>query len=64
LVPYRVSRWFIFKPKCHFGRFWRALEQKMLVCFWSFGKFYGNSVYISPFWYSVSRKIWQPFSLT
>jgi hypothetical protein len=31
----RVARWFIFKPKyvSQFGKFWRALECKMLVYF-------------------------------
>jgi hypothetical protein len=31
----RVARWFMFKPKilCNFGKFWTALEWKMLVHF-------------------------------
>jgi hypothetical protein len=52
------------------GKFWRALQWKMLVYFmdiWSilymfrtFGMFCGNLVYFSPFWHSVQRKIRQP----
>jgi hypothetical protein len=26
-----------------------------------FGIFYGYLVYVSPFWYAVPRKIWQPW---
>jgi hypothetical protein len=53
----------------------RALRRKMSVHFLHirnilrpFGIFYGrlvisgNLVYFSPFWYIVSRKIWQPWS--
>jgi hypothetical protein len=29
---------------------------------WPFGIFCGHSVYLSPFWYFVPRKIWQPWS--
>jgi hypothetical protein len=30
----RVARWFVFKPKIpNLGKFWRALEWKMLVYF-------------------------------
>jgi hypothetical protein len=54
------------------GKFLRALYWKMLIFLWSFGIFYrhlgyfmaiwwccGNLVYFPPFWYVVSRKIWQ-----
>jgi hypothetical protein len=47
------------------GKFWKALEWKMLVYFmvmWnilrSFGIFCGHLV--TSFWCIVSRKIWQP----
>jgi hypothetical protein len=58
------------------GKFWRALEWKMLVCFmniWNIlrtlGIFYDlyistfcfHLVCFSPFWYTVARKIWQPW---
>jgi hypothetical protein len=59
------------------GKFWRALELKMLVyfilvflcpfgiCYWYFVYFLViccNFVYFHPFWYIMSRKIWQPCS--
>jgi hypothetical protein len=55
------------------GKFWRALEWKMLVKFmviWNilqsfYGHlvmFCGNLVYPSPFWYFGPRKIWQPWT--
>jgi hypothetical protein len=58
------------------GRFWSALQCKMLVnskAFWSIllplGKAYGHlvhsvviSVYFYKFWYVVPMKIWQPCS--
>jgi hypothetical protein len=35
---YRVARWYILKRKIPFlGKFWRALEWKMLVYFMKFG---------------------------
>jgi hypothetical protein len=48
------------------GKFWRALEWKMLVYFmaiWYILWPFGNVVlmwHFPPFWYFVSRKIWQP----
>jgi hypothetical protein len=48
------------------GKFWWALEWKMLVfcmVIWNILWPFGNLVVIrtfSPFWYIVSRKIWQP----
>jgi hypothetical protein len=56
------------------GKFWRALEWRMLACFWPFGTFYGHLVYFMAFgnlvviWYIFPRfgilcqKIWQPCS--
>jgi hypothetical protein len=56
------------------GKFWWVWQWKMLVYFtdiWSIfrplGVFYGHLVYfviwyISPLWYIVPRKIWQPWS--
>jgi hypothetical protein len=59
------------KPKIPIWvKFCKALEWRMLVCFEPFGIFYGHLVYFManwlfwyispPFWYIVSRKIWQP----
>jgi hypothetical protein len=72
----RVARWFIFIPKNpDLGRFWRALEWKMLVYFmtiWNilrpFVIIYGrlvnivccHLVYFSSFGIFEPRKIWQP----
>jgi hypothetical protein len=59
------------------GKFWRNLQWKMLVYFmaiwsiirtfgipilWLFGRFYGSLLNFFPFWYVVSRKIWQPWA--
>jgi hypothetical protein len=33
----------------------------MLVSIWPFGLFHGLLVYFNPFWYLVSRLIWQPW---
>jgi hypothetical protein len=32
-APTKVARWYIFKPKSQSGKFWRALELKMLAYF-------------------------------
>jgi hypothetical protein len=58
------------------GRFWRALQWKMLMYFMAYWSIEGPFVilcgqllnfvaiwYIFPFWYVVRRKIWQPWSL-
>jgi hypothetical protein len=37
------------------------LSYDHLVFLWPFGILYGDLVYISPFWYFVPRKIWQPW---
>jgi hypothetical protein len=57
------------------GKFWRALEWKkvgiffgyfeyitygLLVHFWPFGNLVTIWYLFPPFWYIVSRKIWQP----
>jgi hypothetical protein len=65
LLKQGVARWYIFKRKIPIlGKFWRALEGKILKYYMSLGMFYGHLVYLmvcfSPFWYIVSRKIWQP----
>jgi hypothetical protein len=72
----RVARWFIFIPiNPNLGKFWRALEIKILVCFmknwkslrplhrynlWLFGIIFGHLVYFSRFGKFWPRKIWQP----
>jgi hypothetical protein len=49
------------------SNFWRVLQWKIVyfMDIWSilqpFGICCGNSVYFSPFWYVVPRKIWQPW---
>jgi hypothetical protein len=53
------------------GKLRKALEWKMLVYFMVVLEHFtavcynlwplGNLVYFSPFWHSVSRKIWQPW---
>jgi hypothetical protein len=51
------------------GIVWRTLKWKMLlyyICihlsyFMPFCILYGHLIYISPFWYVVPRKIWQPW---
>jgi hypothetical protein len=58
----RVARWFVFKPKnSNLGKFWSALERKMLVYFvviWNirlFGKFYGHFGIVVVIWYIFPR---------
>jgi hypothetical protein len=60
----------------NFGKFWRALEWKMLIYFMTiksilrpFGiimavwySLWSFGIYSPRFWYIVSRKIWQPCS--
>jgi hypothetical protein len=56
--------------KYHFGLILEGLLMVYFMSIWNillqFGIFYGNLVifgnlvYFSPFWYIVSRKIWQP----
>jgi hypothetical protein len=73
----RAARWYIFKPKIQlWGKFWRALERKMLVyILCSFEVYLDHLVYFmviwlicgylvcfSPFWYIMFRKFWQPRS--
>jgi hypothetical protein len=78
LVVNRVARWCIFKPKNpKLGKFCRVSEWKMLVyslfiCnmyftviwynLWPFGNVMVHWYIFSPFWYIVSRKIWQHWS--
>jgi hypothetical protein len=58
----------ILKPKIPtLGKFWRALKGKggyilrpFGIYVRPFGILYGHLVYFLPFWYIVSRKIWQP----
>jgi hypothetical protein len=74
-VCLRVARWYIFKPKIpfrvNFGGPWNAKVWYNLL---TFGIYYGHLVYVmiirkfsgylvyfSPFWYIVSRNIWQPW---
>jgi hypothetical protein len=56
--------WFENIPSGKLGKFWKALQWKMLLYFmairyilWPFGIFFGNLVYVTPFWYIVPRKI-------
>jgi hypothetical protein len=49
------------------GKFWRDLQRNIWYILWTFGLFYGHlihfvviSVYFSPFWFVVPRKLWQP----
>jgi hypothetical protein len=58
----RVARWHAFKPKIpNSGKFWRALQWKMLIYFtafwyilWPFGLFYGFWVNFVVIWYIFS----------
>jgi hypothetical protein len=44
------------------GKFYGHLVYFMAIgpILWLFGIFYGYLVHFFPFWYDVSRKIWQP----
>jgi hypothetical protein len=43
------------------GKFWRVFERLVYsMATWYILRAFGNSVYFLPFWYIVSRKIWQP----
>jgi hypothetical protein len=51
-VESRVARWLIFKPKnSSLGKFWRALDLKMLIYFVYFGIFYDHWVLFVFIWY-------------
>jgi hypothetical protein len=43
------------------GRCWNILRPFDIRTIWAFGIFCGHLVYLSPFWYVVLRKIWQPW---
>jgi hypothetical protein len=64
----RVARWYIFKPK---SPIWvnvgGSCNRTRWCILWLFGLFYNYLVdfrvswaHFPPFWYAVSRKIWQP----
>jgi hypothetical protein len=75
LVSNRVARLYICRPKIQTlvhllgpwsGSFWQILWplgilQAVWHILWSFCRFCGHLLYIFPFWYVVTRKIWQPW---
>jgi hypothetical protein len=48
----------------YFMNIWSILQPFDTGILWTFGIFCGNLVLISPFWFIVPRKIWQPWSST
>jgi hypothetical protein len=46
------------------GIFYGHLVYFTVFCciLWTFGKVRGNLIYFFPFWYFVTRKIWQPWA--
>jgi hypothetical protein len=65
-VVLRVARWYILKPNIliwvNFGEPLNGIFYGHLVYFLANWEFSSNLVYFPPFWYIVSRKIWQPRS--
>jgi hypothetical protein len=72
-VVRRVAGWFVFKPKIQIwanfggscnGIFYGHLFHFTVYCYIlrTFGTVRYKLVYFFPFWYSVPRKIWQPWS--
>jgi hypothetical protein len=79
MVWTRVARWFIFKPNPYIVLvyFENTLNGKILTLLWPIGILCGHLLYfmatwyillsspiLSPFWYIVSRTIWQPWTLS
>jgi hypothetical protein len=74
-TPSTVAKWFIFSNQTtNFGTFWEGSRKEknifydhlvyfvaILFIFWQFWYNLWHSVVLSPFWYIVSRKIWQPW---
>jgi hypothetical protein len=72
---YRVARWYIFEPKIPIWANFRGpsiVKGSYIICL--FGMYYGHSEHLMairlfsfnltrfpPFWYIMSRKIWQPW---
>jgi hypothetical protein len=72
----RVVRWYTFKPKISIcvnfggpsnGKGWYVIRPSGIYCghlvyiFYGHLAFSSNLVHFPPFWYIVSRKIWQPW---
>jgi hypothetical protein len=67
----KVARWFIFKPNPHLGYILGGLLISFLTIWYTCAHLphfmaiwysLGSSVIVCPFWYIVSRYIWQPWT--